>query len=240
MRYIVEGPDGKRYIVEGPSEGASAPGATHATPQGTQGGPDPSETYPRAGGHGPFAAGLADSGLRAYYGGKQFLGGLSEQDQAVLREMNTEGKNDPSPFTRTAGDMTGNMALTAVPATKLSKTLNAIPRIAKLGRLAPALTGAAVSGATEFALAPGQGDSFGEQMLGKSSEAAKAAALGGITSGLLSGISKPFKSSKEAQDLMKQGVYPTLQQGSDSFVGRNIGALSGGAGASKVAQRQNQ
>lgn len=240
MRYVVEGPDGKRYIVEGPSESANAPGATHATPGTPQGGPDPSEAYPRAGGYGPYMAGVADSGLRAYYGGKQFLGGLSAEDRAVLREMNTEAQNDPSPFKRTAGDISGNLALTAVPASKLSKTLNTIPKIARLGRLAPAVTGGAVSGATEFALAPGEGEGFGEQMLSKSSEAAKAAAIGGVASGLLSGISRPFKPSKEADDLMKQGVYPTLQQGSDTWWGKNVGALSGGAGASSVANRQNK
>lgn len=67
------------------------------------------------------------------------------------------------------------------------------------------------------------------------------AATGGILSGALSALRKGttgmFTPSKEAVDLMNQGVNPTLQQGADSWIGKFIGGLT--SGVVDTNKRQN-
>lgn len=219
-----------------PSEGAGAAPVGGSPAQAVQSASEGPKTLQRAGGHGALLAGVADAGIRGALGIKQFFGGLSDEDKAVLREMNAEGAQEKgwNSVLRTTGDIAGNIAMTAVP----GKHLATVGNVAKLGRAAPVAASALSSGATEAVLAPGEGESFTDQMIGKVKEAGKAAATGGVLTGALSALSKPFRASAEAVDLMKQGVYPTLAQGSDGVIGKGVGGLT--SGVLPIARRQNR
>lgn len=223
-RHIIEAPDGTRHVIEvpdGPAVGQPPQAPAKAPPAA----PGP---FQRAGGYGPVLAGVADAGIRGALGIKQLFGGSSDEDKAVLRELEAEKKADPEGGWRTAGDVGANIALTAIPGAKGAQALNKTRALAALGRAAPAVNAAAISGGTEALLAPGEGDTFGEQLASKGKEAAKAAALGGVLHGAVSAAARPFKPSQAAQSLMDQKVYPTLAQGSEGKFGKFVGGLTSG------------
>ena len=177
MRYIIEGPDGKRHIVEGPSEGGQGAGAGVGTGQPLQTAPAAQETFQRAGGYGPTMAGVADAGIKGYIGLKQLVGMGSEDDKGILEQMRQEKAADPESGWRTGGDVLGNIAATAIPGSAAARGIQGAKMLALFPKLASLLGAGGSSAATEFALAPGEGDSYGEQLLRKSKEAAKAGAL---------------------------------------------------------------
>jgi hypothetical protein len=223
--------------------GQAAPGP--AAPAQTA--PDAPEAFQRAGGHGPLAAGAAQAVIRAYLGLKQFGGGLSEEEQAVLAEIKKEDEADPNGGWRTAGDIGANIAMTAIPGGAVAKTAVLPKMAAKIAarsgsRLGAVGAGAATSGAQSFLLTPGEGESFGEQMADKARRATEDAALGGgLAAGgklLKKAITKPFEPSVRAEKLFAQGVNPTLQQGAEGTVGKFVGGLT--SGAAKIKQRQDR
>lgn len=229
-KFRVENPDGSVYEIEQPD---SAPAArpknmragslVDSTEQGTVG--DYLDT---------FRAGVADAGIKAKLGVSQFFGGLSEEEKGVKRMMEEEVKAEKNGFTRGAGDIAANVALTAIPGQKLAQVAQGGVKAATTGR---ALAGAVASAAgTEGLFSVGEGDSFGEQMLGKAKNAAVSGALAGTLQKIGQVVSRPFQASTEAERLFRQGINPTLQQGAESKTGRFIGGLS--SGSARVANRQ--
>lgn len=196
--------------------------------------------FERAGwqGLGAVGSGVADAGIKGALGIKQLFGGLSDDDRAVLREMQKEKEADPSKGLRTTGDVVANIALTAVPASKIEKALRGAAALPSAMRAAMAAGGSA--GATELALGVGEGETGTEQAISKLKGAAGAAALGGAAGGAFQKATKFFKPTAEAEQLMKMDITPTLQQGAEGKIGQTIGGMSGGAFASKVAERQNK
>ena len=198
----------------------------------------------RAGGYGPFMAGVADAGIKGFLGVKQLFGGLSEDDKAVLAEMKKEQDNETSRGLRTTGNIAANVALTAVPASKLSKAVQASRAIqaSRAAGAAPYLANAAATAGTEALTAVGSGDTYGEQMLDKAKQAGTAALVGVGLQGAGRALVKPatglFRAKPEAERLFKLGINPTLQQGAETGWGRFIGGLSSGTMDIKTRQRE--
>jgi hypothetical protein len=171
-------------------------------------------------------------------GVKQLFGGLGPEDRAVLQQVDAENEQEPNKWTRMGGNLLAQAALTAVPAAKIAGALNKTRALLAMNpALAATLSGGATSAATEAVLAPGAGETYGEQMGNKGKEALKAGAIGGALGGALSTLARPFRPTAEAENLMRQGVYPTLSQGADSNVGRFTGGLT--SGVLPTAKRQN-
>lgn len=253
--YTVQGPDGRIYEIEGPAgatqeqlESAVSMGGSQA-PAKTA--PEGSKAFARAGAPAALVgsprldalrAGIAQAGIKGALGIKQFFGGLSDEDKAVLREVEAEDLADPKGGWRLGGEIAGNVAATAVPGAKLAKTLGATRAVKATGALAAPLTAAGTSAGTEFAVAPGEGDDLLDQAASKVKKALQAGAFGGMLqaggSVLRKALTKPFAPTAEAQKLLDQGIVPTLQQGSESSTGRFVGGLT--SGALDSSRRQNQ
>jgi hypothetical protein len=205
--------------------------------------PEPqSDGFERAGVQalGPVGSGTADSVIKAVLGVKQLFGGLSDLDKEVLKQMKDEREADPSKGWRTTGEVGGNLAMMAVPAAKLDKAVQGLSVLKNATRLRPVISAALSGGALDAATAVGEGDTYAEQMASKGKQGAVSAATGGLLTGALSAISKPFRASHEAKQLMEEGITPTLAQGADSKLGRFVGGMSGNAGEKMVAERQNR
>ena len=241
----------KRALALASARARAAAAAGQGAPAAQNGAPAPSEApvpaFQRASGNGALLAGFQDAIIKGGLGLKQFFGGLSDDDRAVLTEMKKEAEADPEGFKRTFGDVAGNIVMTMLPGVGVGKAamLPSLARTiaARSGSVAGGIgAAAATSGATSFALTPGEGDSFGEQMADKAKSAVQDAAVGGAMSAggklLKKALTKPFTPTTEAQRLMDQGVVPTLQQGSEAVVGRAIGGMS--SGATKVKRRQDR
>lgn len=207
---------------------APAPAVAQAVPPAAAPAP-----FQRAGGYQSAGmAGLADAGIKGYLGLKTILGGLSKEEQGVLRELKAEAEADPNGVQRTAGDIVGNLLMSAVPASKaagfVSKITGALP-----AWLAPAATAATVSGAQGLVMNPGQGETWADQMADKTEQSGKDALFGGVLGAggqlLRKGVTQMFTPKPEAEMLFRQGINPTLQQGADSGAGRFIGGLTSGA-----------
>lgn len=192
--------------------------------------------FERAGGYSAFTAGLAEAGIKGALGIKQLFGGLSEENKAVLRQIEEENKNDPEGFKRGAGEFVANLATTLIPGGAAAKTAKAAGLVKTLAK-----AGATAAG-TEAVLGVGEGDTYEQQMLSKLENAAKAGATGAAASGVLGGAAKAYKgmfsAKAEVGDLIKQGIVPTLAQGADGAVGRFVGGLT--SGATNVRNRQEQ
>lgn len=250
---VAEFPDGT------PREAIQKALSAHARPASTQGsqGPAPaapegSQGFQRAGGYGPVAAGVADAGIKTAVGlndtsrflekndprlmalkliaQKLGLGGdNSPEMHAALNELQAEAKADPNPGKRAIGEIGANIALQAIPASKVSKMLPAGSFVKGVGNAA------ATSGLTDMLVTPGSPEE-------KLQAAGRAAALGGgLQAGgsvLRKALTKPFRASTEAEKLMSQGIYPTLQQGADTPAGKFIGGLT--SGVTDISKRQNE
>lgn len=212
---------------------------------GSEGGSEPSQPrFERAGGHGPFAAGMAESAIKGALGIKQFFGGLSPEEQAILAEIKAEGEADPNKGWRLAGNLTSDVAMTAAPGVGWGAKA-ALPRLAKAiaarsGKVAGAIgAGAATSGLTGLVLNPGEGETFGDQMASKAKKAVEDAGYGAgfATVGrVLKKTMEGLKRTPDAQKLLDAGVTPTVQQGAEGDLVRFISGLS--AGAFPVKDRQ--
>lgn len=239
MRYIVEGPDGKRYIVEGPdTPAASAQPEKPSSPVSES----DLENFKAGAGRALVRAGrgvkqLIDplaTGLETVFGGERLSKALGmptalesarQTDQAV-----TEARQLDKPLMDTkagvAGDIAGNISLTAIPGAGLQRAL-----AAKLGagRLATALAAGGSGAGTEFVTAEGG--------LGDKAKAAGVAGAAGFgLTGALGLAAKPFQASDDAVKLYAQGINPTLQQAAEGAPGRFIGGLA--AGGQGVRDRQ--
>lgn len=125
------------------------------------------------------------------------------------------------------GNFVGNIALTAVPGAGLQKALAA--RLGA-GRLATALAAGGSGAGTEFVTAEGD--------LGDKAKAAGVAGAAGFgLTGALAAAAKPFQASRDAIDLYRQGINPTLQQAAEGAPGRFVGGLAAGGQGVKDRQR---
>jgi len=213
--------------------------------------------FERAGGLGSISAGVADAAIRAKIGLSQFgeavmpqyralrqATGASAEEQAVLREQEAEYEADPEKLQRLGGNVGANVLATALPGAAVArgatKAASAIPRA--LSWLRGPTAFAATSGVQGLALNPGKGETLPEQFSSKAGSAGEDAMWGagiGATGGVLKrALTQWFKPSAEATNLFRQGVNPTLQQGTDSRVARFIGGLT--SGAVDVKHRQNR
>jgi hypothetical protein len=246
MRYIVEGPDGKRYIVEGPAQAApTQPPAqpVNAAPEASPLGSDGQN----------FAAGMGRAVAATGRGLKQLIDPAAvwlertldpnkrlaaatgtpsaEQGAAETAASVEEARRLDAPLMDTkagiGGNVLGNLMLTAVPGAKLQGALQAT----RAGRLAQAAAAAGSGAGIEFATAEGS-------LEDKTKSALFAGALSGGMTGALATAAKPFKAKADAVTLINKGVVPTLQQGADTPVGRFIGGLT--AGSSLVKSRQER
>lgn len=251
---VLEFPDGtsmdvvkaaaKRYGAAQPTPAPAAPAASAPAP------------FQRAGDLSAASAGVAESAIRGATGIKQlndiapmahpvtaaahFLSrslGLTKprdttEEQAVLREMQTEHAADPEKAQRFGGNVVGNVLATAVPMSRMSAPTSAMGAIG---------TGAAVSGATGMVLNPGEGETTSEQAASKLKQSGVDALFGGALSAggqlLKKTLTQPFRPSGEAQRLMDEGMQPTLAQGAAGRTGRTIGKLT--SGIVDVSGRQN-
>ena len=194
--------------------------------------PAASQTFQRAGGYGAGSAGVNEAVIKGALGLKQLVGLGSDNDKAVLEQIRLESEADPNSGLRTTGNIAGNLVMSALPGGAAAKGIQGMKALSAFPKLASLLAAGGSSAATEFALAPGEGGSYGEQLLSKSKEAAKAAAMGaGITAGI-GAVAKPlsglFKAKPEAEALYRQGINPTLQQGAAGTPGRLLGGLTAG------------
>jgi hypothetical protein len=80
---------------------------------------------------------------------------------------------------------------------------------------------------------PGHGETWGEQMVDKTQQSGKDAALGGALGAggqlLRKALTRMFTPKEEAEALFRQGINPTLQQGAEGKGGRLLGGLTSGA-----------
>ena len=223
-------------------QGGAAPGVggSPSAPAAAQ--PEASQPFQRAGGYGAASAGVNDAVIRAYLGLKQSIPGLglSEDDQHALRGMKMEQEDEPEKGLRTAGNVGGNMLLTALPATKALKAFQGLNVLKKAGSLAPYLATAGSAGAVEAATSVGEGETQGDQMLSKLKQGATAAVTAPILQKAVGSlgnlVAQPFRAKADAEALFKQGVNPTLQQGAATGWGRFVGGLASGSTA--VRNRQ--
>lgn len=239
-QYIVQGPDGRRYIVEGPgapgaqvaplvAPQAPAPAVTVPSPAGEAVAPAPGPSYARS-----ALSGTQDALIRTALGVRQLFGGLSDEQKAVLEQMRLDEEADPNQKMRKGAGIATNIATLAVPGAAAERGARAL--VGATSILRRALAAAGGSGATEFATSVGEGDTAQEQLQSKLKNAGAAAATGGVLQGGLERVASPFRASVDAQRLFAQGVNPTLQQGADGRVGRFVGGLAAGVASPRNRQ----
>jgi hypothetical protein len=191
----------------------------------------------------PFAKGADEAGRRALYGVKQLFTKLSPEEQAEIARMEQAQASDPSAL-RTAGGIWGNVLMSAVPGGAVSNGLRGAMSARGLTtafpRLSTLLNTMGTSGALGFAMNPGKGEDREAQLADKGAQALQDASIvAPVMHGagrVLGRTLQAFQPSVDAAMLMAQRVYPTLQQGAESVVGRFIGGLTPQSG--RVAERQ--
>ena len=252
--YEIKGPDGSTYEVNAPDGASEADVLAYAQKNFKAPAPKAPEERTKMA---SFKQGLGDAGIGMYLGAKQLFSTLDEDERGVLNEMEKDTKADPNPWSRGGGKVAGQLAATVVPASHLSKAMAArvalanasVPATTALGRTAQAVAGSqavnagAVSGLQTGLLEPiKDAATYGEGLVGKGKEAAKSALAGALTTlgvqGATKMVTRPFTPTHEAEELMRQGINPTLQQGAESRAGKYIGGLT--SGAVPVRGRQNK
>lgn len=234
--FIVTATDGKEYEVEGP-EGATQEQALAHFKQNYKAPAAKSEESPLNPYLRSIDSGINDSMVKMVSGVKQLIGKGGEDDRLVADQIKRERADDPHPNFRTAGDIGMSVASTAVPGSKLSNALTA------RGLSNPIANSALTSAIQSLILNPAeQGADYLETLANKGKDALKSAVAGGLTTGALQGVTRAltgmFRPTPEAEQLMRQGVNPTLQQGAESKVGKFIGALT--SGVTKIKDRQGK
>ena len=129
----------------------------------------------------------------------------------------------------TAGEIGANIVGTAIPANQAYKALVLTKAIAQLGRLAPYAAAAATGGGTEAIITPGD--------IAERAKAAGYGAAGGVGGELVGkvltkALTKLVTPSGSAEQLLAEGIVPTVGQGAASPVVRgaeNVAAVASGA-----------
>lgn len=175
-------------------------------------------------------AGLANVGIKGYLGLKNTLGmKLDPIEQKVLDASNEDVSH--SGFAGKAANMGGNVAA-ALAATSLTR--GALPAtltsMAAFGKAAPLVQAALGSGAMAAATEPAEDQD--NILLSKAKQAAIAAGEGfagmGAVKGAVGAGTGMFQATKDAIELMKQGINPTLQGASATGWGKWVGGLTSG------------
>ncbi len=237
-------------------EATQATGQGGSTTQPAAAAPAPLQASERAGvlqrglgaavpGSGSVVSGLGDSAIKAALGIKSLFTDLSPENKGVLEQIRQESERESGmgAFGRGAGEVAGNIAMTAVPGAKAGSVL---AKAAGAGRAARTLatvgSAAGVSGATGFALTPSEAEGAEARFAEKGRQAAIDAALGagmqGVGTVLRKATTRMFTPSPDAVKLMEAGITPTLSQGAERRIGKSIGSLA--AGSRRVLQRQNE
>lgn len=235
------------------TQGTGQGGSTTPAPVAV---PEPLQASERAGvlqrglgaaipGSGSVVSGIGDSAIKAALGIKSLFTDLSPENKAVLEQIRQEGERESGmgAFGRGAGEVAGNIAMTAVPGAKVGRVLSRVAGAGRAARTAASIGSAAgVSGVSGLALTPSEGEGAEERFTDKGKQAALDAAIGGGMQGvgivLRKALTKPFTPSPDAVRLMEAGVTPTLSQGSQGRLGKSIGSLA--AGSRRVLQRQKE
>jgi len=240
---IAEFPDGtSKDVMKNALAKYKVPAAAPAAPAG----PEKSKFE-------SFKEGFGDSTIKAALGIKQVFGGLSDEQKAVLREIEKAEADDPNKKTRTLGGVGSSVLQAALPGGPGFKGVQALTKtLGFMGKAAPIATSALVSGAGEALTTPSLGETTEEVAADKAKAGGVAAALGGTLSTLAKGAGKVatglFTPTQEAKDLIAQGVTPTLQQGAAGFklpgtdINVNPGKFIGGltTGAADIEKRQSK
>jgi hypothetical protein len=194
---------------------------------------------------GPVVSGVGDAVIKGGLGIKSLFTDLSDTDRGVLEQIRRESAQDTglAGFGRGAGEVAGNITMTAIPGAKAGGVLARAAGAGRAARTAASVGSAAgVSGLTGLALTPSEGEGAAERFADKGRQAAVDAVTGGALQGvgtaLRKATTKMFTPSPDAVKLMEQGVTPTLSQGSERRLGKSIGSLA--AGSRRVLQRQNE
>lgn len=215
-----------------PSGGTNAAAPGGSPPQGQPGAP---EGMLNADGSSPMMDriqyGLANVGIKAYHGLKQTLGGTLTPEELAISKM-SDADVEHSGFAGKTANLAGNLGLgvassIAVPASAVTKIPAFLRAVLGSGISAAALT---------------ETDDPDHVLADKLKEGAKAAAMGGVITGgaqvLKKSLTKMVTPTADAQSLFDQGINPTLQQASESKLGRWIGGLT--SGMSDVRARQEE
>ena len=147
-----------------------------------------------------FGEGLAVSGMDTYYGVKDLVTDLDEEDRATLADWKADAAQSGW---GTAGQVAGELAQFAVPGGLALKGAKYLPKAARAaGAVAGEIGSGALLGATQL---PGRGETRG----GEAAKEATGAALGMGVGKVLSKAVRGAKKSKEAKELLKRGVKMT-------------------------------
>lgn len=195
--------------------------------------------------------GLGGVGVQGYLGLKNNFGKLDAEDQRVLKqsEDDVQRSGTVGKVANTLGQVGGGVA-SAIAAGALvpEAAVAAVPAVVRAAiAKSPLLKGtlnyiknAGAAGAQEGLTAPAedQEDIVGSKLKRAGVAAGLGVGLKGVTDVLQMPMRGMFRASKDAIDLMKQGVTPTLQQGGDSWLSRFVGGLT--TGAFKHGERQGE
>ncbi len=225
-------------LQEGPATPQEAPGAAGVGGSPAQAPTMVPEGFLKADGTSDLLdrvrLGTANVGIKGYLGVKQLFGPLTEEEQQVLKMSDSDVENSgfAGKFANMAGNVGGGVAL--------SMATPAVPGMALLGKGGTYLKAALASGGMAAATTPIENQD--EIAKGKALEALKAGAMGvaatGVGEGIKKGATGLFRATKDAMDLMEQGVNPTLQQAASGKFGRFVGGLT--SGFTDVRRRQEQ
>ena len=242
--YRITGPDGHVYKVTAPDDATQEQVYSMVAGQAKAPAPEPAAPAgPEKSKFESFKEGFGDSTIKAALGIKQVFGGLSDDQKAVLREIEKAEEADPNKLTRTAGGAGSSILQAALPGKIGLKGVQALTKtLGFMGKAAPIATSALVSGTGEALTTPSLGETTEEVATDKAKAGGVAAALGGTISTLAKGAGKVatglFTPTQEAKDLIAQGVTPTLQQGAESWIGKKVGGLT--SGVADIEKRQSK
>lgn len=234
----------KRVLASRQQAPATAQGAPTPAPVGGGAQPQPSaqpEGVLNADGSSPLLDrlkyGLAGVGVQGYLGAKNLFGKLSPEEENVLAQSKADVEH--SGFAGKAANFVGNLGA-GVAATALAPEVAVPAALAKFPTLLGAAKAALGSGAMEGVTAPAEDQD--NIALSKAIQAGKAAVAGPLAyfggKAVQKGATGLFSATKDAMDLMAQGINPTLQAAADSGFGRWVGGLT--AGINKPSTRIEQ
>lgn len=163
--------------------------------------------------------GLAVSGMETYYGIKDLVGLLDEEDQATLTDWQ---KDAAESGWGTAGKVIGEIAQIAAPAGGLTKAMKYASKAKTLGRTAPLLADVAATAGLEAVKLPQEGES----RLDSAIEGATDALTGGMIARGLSKATRGLDVTDAAKTLMDKGAFITAGRAAKSPAAKGLEAMA--------------
>lgn len=269
MRYIVQGPDGRKYIVEGP--GAAPAQVPAPAPQAAPVAAEPAlegNVAPAPGAQPtqqtsdqylaeleqtkrPQREGMIDSLIKGGIGLKQLVGLGSEDDQYALKGIKQAEEEETDTAGRLKGNVFGGLLTAAIPGvgTRVGgKSLGSAAFRAGEAALSRApqflksvLGGASAAGATGLVLNPGEGATTGEQIANRVEKSGKDAAAGGVLSGAAHAARKVATGIFTPNDEARMLYEQGINPTLQQGASSKTARFIGGlaSGAEKVSARQN-